>query len=94
MNQWRSYALFLFSFHVRAFSCAFGFGKDEVRVEVRVEGDRRAERLALPALEAAEDFRLSFCQQIGHLPVGERLARYLAEHGQGQSGLSQRTTLP
>ena len=74
-----------------------------------LEGDRRAERLALFALEAAEDTRLPVCQQVGHFRVCERPARYLAEHRQGavrvvaahhfavelhRARVSQRTTLP
>ena len=79
----KSSHLFSSSFHVCPFSCSFRLRKLEHGVEIRIEGDRRAERLALFALEAAEDTRPPFCQQVGHFRVGERPARYLAEHRQG-----------
>ena len=77
------------------FSCAFGFGKDEVRVEIRIEGDRRAERLALPALEAAEDSP-SFLPSANRSspPSVSVFPAIWRNTGRAHSGLSQRTTLP
>ena len=74
--------LFSSSSFVYGFSCRFIFRKDEFRVEIRVESDCCAERLALFALEAAEDARFSLGQQVGHFRIGERPAGYLAEHRQ------------
>ncbi len=59
----------------------FRLGEHERGVVVRVKGDNRIKALALLALEAFQDFRLSGGQQFPDFIIGQIAACLQTEHG-------------
>lgn len=72
------YRLFLLS---GIFILLFRFGEDKGRVVVTVESDKGIKVLALLALEAFKEFRLSGGEQFLDFIIGEKAARFQAEDG-------------
>lgn len=60
----------------------FRFGEHERGIVVRVKSDNRIETLALLALEAFQDFRLSGGQQFPDFIIGQIASCLQTEHGQ------------